>query len=339
MKQIILKGTDLKVSNICLGGGNFGEKLTKEMVFKVLDAYVAGGGNFIDTANVYCRWITGLANCSEEMIGEWLQSRNAGNKVIIATKGGHYDFKAPQVSRVTKEDIRFDLNESMHTLGLDRIDLYWLHRDDKNKPVEEIMDWMEELVKEGKIRYYGASNFNKERMERARIYAESHNLQGFSAVSNLWSAASINPVYHTMRDATMELIDEEFYEWHRKTKMPFIPYTSTANGFFEKLYRANPEIRDGELLTPVEELGIPEKLIKTYLNKRNLRLYEEFLAIHKETGTSMIALSVAFLLSQPFDVVPVSSVTKLEQLNGLLEASEIRLDRKLIDKFGAELEQ
>ncbi len=339
MKHIVLKGTDLKVSNICLGGGNFGEKLNRETVYKVLDAFVEGGGNFIDTANVYCRWISGLANCSEEMIGEWLKSRDAGNKVIIATKGAHYDFKEPHISRATKEDIRHDLHESMKTLGLDRIDLYWLHRDDKNKPIEEIMDWMEELVKEGKIRYYGASNFNKERMEKARIYAGKNYLQGFSAVSNLWSAASVNPVYHTMRDATMELIDEASYEWHKQTKMPFIPYTSTANGFFEKLYRANPEVKEGELLTPAEELGLSDKLIKTYLNKRNLSLYEEFLAIHKENGASLIALSLAFLLNQPFEVVPVSSVTKLEQLNGLLEASEIPMDKRIIDKFGAELEQ
>lgn len=337
MKYIVLKGTDLKVSNICLGGGNFGEKLNKEMVFQVLDTFVAQGGNFIDTANVYCRWVPGLINCSEEMIGEWLKLRKAQNKVIIGTKGGHYDFNNPEISRVTKEDIRYDLEDSTRTLGLDCIDLYWLHRDDKSKPIEEIMDWMEELVKEGRIRYYGASNFNKTRMEQARIYAEKHNLQGFTAVSNLWSAASINPVYHTMRDTTMDLIDQEYYEWHKKTQMPYIPYTATANGFFEKLHQASPEVKDGELLTPVESLGLSEKLIKTYLNKRNLYLYEEFLKLHKETGTSVFALSLAYLLNQPFEVVPVGSVTKLEQLKGLLEASEIKLDKDLALTFGAEI--
>lgn len=333
MKYIVLKGTDLNVSNICLGGGNFSEKLNREMVFKVLDAFTAGGGNFIDTANVYCRWVPGLANSSEKMIGEWLKSREAQNRVIIATKGAHYDLKAPHISRVTKEDIRHDLHESMTTLGLDRIDLYWLHRDDKNRPIEEIMDWMEELVKEGKVRYYGASNFSKERMELARIYAKDHHLQGFSAISNQWSAAGVNTVYHTMRDTTTELMNKDFYEWHKETKMPLIPYTSTANGFFEKLYRGDPKVKDGRLLTPVEESGLSDHLIKVYLNERNLRLYEEFLSIHKETGASLIALSLAFLLNQPFDVVPVSSVTKPEQLNGLLEASEIRLDRNLIETF------
>jgi aryl-alcohol dehydrogenase-like predicted oxidoreductase len=333
MEYTVLNGTDLKVSKVCLGGGNFGEKLDREAVFQVLDVYTDGGGNFIDTANVYCRWIPGLANSSEEIIGEWLESRSAKNKVIIATKGAHYDLQAPHVSRVTKADIRQDLTQSMNTLGLDRIDLYWLHRDDQKKPVEEIVDYMEELVKEGSIRYYGASNFSHKRLEEARIYAMKNHLQGFSAVSNMWSAASINPVFNTMRDATMELMEPALYEWHRKTRLPMIPYTSTANGFFEKLYRTGARIEGGRLLTAVADLGLSEHLSKIYLNERNLRLYELLLEIHKETGYSFIALSLAFLISQPFDVVPVGSVTKPEQLNGLLEAGEIKLDTKFKEKF------
>lgn len=333
MEYTVLNGTDLKVSRICLGGGNFGEKLDRETVFQVLDAYTDGGGNFIDTANVYCRWIPGLANSSEAMIGEWLESRGAKNKVIVATKGAHYDFQSPRISRVTKADIRHDLTESMNTLLLDRIDLYWLHRDDPNKPVEEIVDYMEELVKEGSIRYYGASNFSQKRLEEARIYAMRNHLQGFSAVSNMWSAASINPVFDSFRDATMELMSPALYEWHKETGLPMIPYTSTANGFFEKLYRTGARVEEGRLLTPEAHLGLSDHLIKIYLNDRNLRLYEVLLDIHKETGASFIALSLAFLINQPFDVVPVGSVTKPEQLNGLLEAGGLKLDSQFTEKF------
>ncbi len=333
MEYKVLNGTDLKVSRICLGGGNFGEKLDRETVFQVLDTYIDGGGNFIDTANVYCRWIPGLANSSEKMIGEWLESRSAKNNVIIATKGGHYDLQSPLVSRVTKADIRLDLTESMKTLLLDRIDLYWLHRDDPNKPVEEIVDYMEELVREGSIRYYGASNFSQKRLEEASIYARKNHLQGFSAVSNMWSAASINPVFDSMRDATMELMGQALYEWHKETGLPMIPYTSTANGFFEKLYRAGARVEEGRLLTPIADLELSEHLLKIYLNDRNLRLYEVLLEIHKETGASVIALSLAFLISQPFDVIPVGSVTKPEQLNGLLEAGGLKLDPQFKKKF------
>ena len=248
------------------------------------------------------------------------------NNIIIGTKGEHYDFKAPNIPRVTKECIYHDLDESMRTLGLDHIDLYWLHRDDKNKPMEEILEWMEELVKEGKIRYYGASNFSRERMDEAYIYAKEHKLQGFSAVSNQWSAASLNMNNQPERDTKMELTDETFYEWHKATKMPLIPYTSTANGFFEKLYQAKVEVREGILLTPMEELKLSDNLKRAYLNSRNLKLYEKFLEIHNNTGASVFALSMAYLLNQPFDVIPIGSVTKLEQLSGLFEASELKVE-------------
>ena len=150
MKKLILKGTDLELSNVCLGTANFGEKLTKEQAYEVLDTYVAAGGNFIDSANVYCKWIEELGNCSEQYLGSWLGDRKAYNKIVIATKGGHYDFKAPEISRVREETIRADLEESLQTLGVDHIDFYWLHRDDESVDITEIVDIMETLVKEGK---------------------------------------------------------------------------------------------------------------------------------------------------------------------------------------------
>ena len=153
MKKLILKETDLELSNVCLGTANFGEKLTKEQAYEVLDTYVAAGGNFIDSANVYCKWIEELGNCSEQYLGSWLRDRKAYNKIVIATKGGHYDFKAPEISRVREETIRADLEESLQTLGVDHIDFYWLHRDDESVDITEIVDIMETLVKEGKIRY------------------------------------------------------------------------------------------------------------------------------------------------------------------------------------------
>ncbi len=333
MNKLTLTNTDLNISNICLGGGNFGTKLDKEHAFLVMDSYVEGGGNFIDTANVYCRWIPGIGNCSEEFIGSWLKSRNTYNKVIIGTKGGHYDFSAPDVSRVTKADIRNDLEESLHTLGIDRIDLYWLHRDDPDKDMGEIIDWMEELVQAGKIRYYGASNFSVERMKQANLYAKKTNIQGFSAVSNQWSAASLNHGNNINQDTTMKFMDKDFYEWHKSTKIPIIPYTSTAYGFFEKLHSFHPIVKDGSVLSTEVLESMEHQLLKAYLNQKNLEMYEDFLQIHTETGKSLFSISVAFLLNQPFDTAPVISVSKLEQLSGIREASDIVLDKHFIEKY------
>lgn len=167
--------------------------MDQEKSFEVLDAFIRAGGNFIDTANVYCKWLEGHGNCSEQIIGKWLKDRGAEGKVIVATKGAHYSFEDPGRSRVNREDIRADLDESCRTLGKDEIDFYWLHRDDPEKPVEEIVDILEELKKEGRIRYYGFSNYCTERLKQIEKCLRDRNLPGITAVSNQWSLAGINP--------------------------------------------------------------------------------------------------------------------------------------------------
>ena len=157
MKYMQLNNTDLNISPICLGTAGFGDKSDLEKSFEILNAFVRAGGNFIDTANVYCKWLKGYGNCSEQIIGKWLKESGMQGKVIVATKGAHYSFEDPGRSRVNKEDIRMDLDESCRTLGKDEMDFYWLHRDDPEKPAEEIVDILEELKKEGRIRYYGFS--------------------------------------------------------------------------------------------------------------------------------------------------------------------------------------
>ena len=155
MKYIQLNNTDLNISPICLGTAGFGDKSDLEKSFEILNAFVWAGGNFIDTANVYCKWLKGHGNCSEQIIGKWLKESGMQGKVIVATKGAHYSFEDPGRSRVNKEDIRMDLDESCRTLGKDEMDFYWLHRDDPEKPAEEIVDILEELKKEGRRRRPG----------------------------------------------------------------------------------------------------------------------------------------------------------------------------------------
>jgi aryl-alcohol dehydrogenase-like predicted oxidoreductase len=312
MRRLTLRGTDIELSAVCLGAAGFGVKLTEERAFEILDAFTEAGGNFIDTANVYCRWVPGKANCSEEIIGRWLKSRNAYKTVIIATKGGHYDFNSPKIPRISKQEIKKDLDDSLKTLGLDNIDFYWLHRDDEAKPIEEIIDIMEGFVKEGKVRYYGASNYKLERMKAAKAYADGNGIQGFSAVSNQWSLASVNPGANINPDPTLAFMTEEYYQWHRETLTPMIPYSSTAFGFFEKLALAGGD-----------PSKLSEDMKRTYANERNLRIYKELVRLSKEQGVSVHALSLACLAKQLFDVIPVNSVRNLEQLKGIIQAGEL----------------
>lgn len=319
-----MKDTDLELCPVCLGTDSFGDKRNEEQAFEMLDMFVRSGINFIDTANVYCRWIPGAGNSSEQIIGKWLKSRNACKNVVIATKGGHYDIADPQkTSRVTEADIRHDLEESLQTLGLDVIDFYWLHRDDLNRPVEEIVDLLETLKKEGKIRYYGLSNYRTDRLARAKEYLERQGKKGPYAVSNQWSLASINPGGNTNPDPTLVEFSKEEYDWHVQSQVPVIPFSSTAKGFFEKLKKAGVEVKDGLITKIAAPEYLPEPLVKAYVNEENIRTYEKLLNIQKETGHSLQALSVAWLLARPFQVFPISSVRNEEQLKELLKALDI----------------
>lgn len=318
MKKIALKNTDLVVSNICFGTGNFGEKLNEEQAFHALDTFVEAGGNFIDTANCYCRWVPGNDNTSEHMIGNWLKSRNAYDRVIIATKGCHHDFGDPAQNRVNKDCLHRDLEESLSTMGLNCIDFYWVHRDNEEKPIEEIIDMMEELRVEGKIRYYGASNYKLYRMKQAQDYAKKRGIQGFSAVSNQFSFATVNEGCNVNQDPTLVLMDSDYYGWHKETGMPIVSYTSTAFGFFEKMDRREP---------------VREEMVKAYDNQRNREALVQMQEMKAKTGKSVMALSIAALINQPFQTIPIASVSRLEQLDGILEGSDIILPEEFIRRY------
>lgn len=323
MRYVKMKDTNLELSNICFGTGNFGTSVDKDMAFTLLDEFVRQGGNFIDTANVYCRWIPGNENSAEQFLGEWLKSRGAYKDVVIATKGAHYDFNNPSVSRVTEEDIRHDVEESAKTMGLDVLDFYWLHRDDVNKPIEEIIDVLEALKKEGKIRYYGLSNYRVDRLDRAKKYLSEKGLAGPYAISNQWSLATVNQEGNANPDPSLVLMGEDLYQWHKETETPLVPYSSTGLGFFEKLAAAGVNVKDGQVLSIENPSALSEQIKAAYWNEKSLRDYEKLVQIQKETGHSLHALSVAWLYSHPFQVWGLGSARNVEQLRGLCEASDI----------------
>ena len=310
-----IKDTDLNVSAVCLGGGSFGDALNEEATFTLLDAFVRGGGNFVDTANVYCRWVPGKGNCSEQVIGKWLKARGAYKDVIVATKGAHYRIDdSEKTPRVNRKEIREDLEDSLTALGLDTIDFYWLHRDDPSMPVEEIVDIMEEFCREGLIRYYGFSNYKTERAARAKEYAAGKGLTGPAAVSNQWSMASVNPGHNLNPDPTLVLFGEEEYRWHEETGVPSIPFSSSALGFFEKLDKAGG---DPALLAPV--------MRNAFWNEENQKKYEKLCALREETGLPLQTLSLAWLTAQPFTVIPVCGARNCEQLESVLTVGDLQL--------------
>lgn len=315
MKRITLKGTDLTVSRVCYGTGNFKERLSREDAFRMLDCYTDAGGNMIDTANVYCRWLPDTANCAEEYIGQWLRSSGKRQQVVLATKGGHPDLQT-WTCRVTREDLKQDVDESLATLGVDYVDFYWFHRDNPNLPIEEVIDMGEELVRAGKVRYYGASNFTLPRMMEALEWQKTHPGKGFRALSNQWSLAYPNPGYKLNGDTSLEGIDHSYYLWLCRTGLPLIPFSASAGGFFGKFH-------DGKL-SPTLESG--------YVNLWNRKLDELLQPMAEKYHTTPLVLSMAVLMEQQkFQVIPVIAASNQAQLLEILKADDIELQQEDLD--------
>jgi len=319
MKQVKLKGTDLIVSNISFGTGNFKGKIDKETSFELMDYYLELGGNFIDTANVYGRWLPDTKNCSEQYIGDWLKSRNAYDQVIIATKGGYYNMTDGS-SRITKKDLTYDLDDSLKTLGLDCIDFYWFHRDNESLPIEEIIDIGESFVKEGKIKYFGASNYTLDRMSKAVEYAKLHSINGFSSLSNQWSLAYENEDKKIIDDPTLESIDHYYYNWLKKEKLSLIPFSASSSGFYRKL--------ETQTMNP--------KVSAAYTNDRNMEIYKLLKELKEKYNTNMAALCLAPLMHQEFQVIPVTSFSNKKQMDEMIIAGNLEMseeDIKRINQF------
>lgn len=295
----------LTVSKICIGADHFGTSVDNKTAVRILDEYVDRGGSFIDTANVYGKWVHGAGNASEKFLGEWL--KNAKKQVVIATKGAHYNFDSPTVMRLNKEDIRTDLEESLTALKRDCIDFYWLHRDDTSKPIGEILEAMEDFRREGKILLYGASNFSGERLFQAEKYAREHNIRGFSAVSNQHSAAAVNRGFNTNPDTSLVIHGEKEENFHKETGTPLIPYQSTARGYFAKIAAG---------------VSVSPQLIRAYDNEKTRETYKEVLALAERESVSVQAASLIYLAKAPYPVLPITSVKKIEHLPQLFEAME-----------------
>ncbi|MBP5210081.1 MAG: aldo/keto reductase [Clostridia bacterium] len=294
--------TDLTVSPVGLGCDFMGTRLDDALSFAILDRYADRGGNFLDTAAVYGRWVEGAENASERTLGRWLRRRPHSGEIVVATKGGHYDLSAPAVSRVDRREIARDIEDSLAALGLDAIDLYWLHRDDPARPIEEILSWMEDFVREGKIRFYAASNFTAARLRQAYAAAARHGWQGFSAVSDMYSPASLTDAGRAAMDPTLVVTGEAELAFHRETGTPLIPYASTAHGWFARM-------ASGADVSP--------SLAKSYDTPHNRAMLRRLTEEAKREGFDVQTAVLAECMRQPFQVIPLTSVSRAEQLDAL----------------------
>ena len=313
MRTTPIPQTDLAPSVICLGSSNFGNGIAPADAFQLLDAYVTCGGNFIDTAAVYANWLPGEKNSSEKTIGRWLKKSGQRSRIVLATKGAHPDLATMRISRMSPAEIVDDLNTSLRNLQTDWLDLYWLHRDDPARPVAEILDTLHSQVVAGKIRYFGCSNWQVDRIAAAQAYAAQRGITGFVANQMRWSLAEIDPA--AVGDPMTVAMDDETYAYHRRTGLAAIPYSSQAGGYFQKLAEGR-EIRPGQQ--------------KSYGTAENRKRAARLQALAQKTGHSVSQIVLAYLTNQPFATIPIVGCRTVAQVEDSMAAEDVRLTNEQV---------
>lgn len=313
MKKVQLGNTDIEITPIIFGGNVFGWTLNEEESFRILDAFVARGFNAIDTANNYSYWVPGnVGTESERIIGNWIKSRNLRDKIILATKVGGRNLIQDKPN-TTKSHILKEVEESLMRLNTDYIDLYQTHYDDTKTPVEETLSAYNQLIKEGKVRYIGASNFSSERLIESLDKADLFNLPGYKTLQpeyNLYDRKHFEEFLQPVAD---------------KFKLGVIPYYSLASGFLSGKYRTEADL----------EQSTRGEGIKKYLNERGIRILDALETISTRHSISYSAVSLAWLMEQKSVVAPIASATKEKHLDAFLEAVNVQLshdDLKLLSE-------
>ena len=310
MQKCSLPKSDLNPSVLCFGGIPLGSMVDERTSFALLDAFVDAGGNFIDTAKVYADWIPGERSVSEKTIGRWLRTRGRRSNVIVATTGAHPELSSMDRPRLTPRELIGDLEQSLRNLQVDAIDLYWLHRDDPTRPVEEIIDTLHAQMDAGKIRSYGCSNWRSDRIQAAQAYAQRRGWNGFVANQMMWSLAVVEA--RSLPDPTMAPMDAALKEFHVQSQLPAIPYSAQANGFFHLL--AGSQIGGHS--------GANRKLYETH---QNIERAGRVQALAAEIGLSITEIVIGYLRAQPFLTIPIIGCRTLAQLEDTCRAADVQL--------------
>ena len=241
---------DIKVAPVCLGAMNFGTTTSREASFAVLDAYVDAGGNFIDTSNNYAHW-AGTGDESETLLGEWLRARGCRDKIILATKVG-FD-RHGEGAGLKREQIEYWIDESLRKLGTDYVDLYYAHTDDYNTPLEETMEAFDSLVKKGKVRVLGGSNYDTWRFADANRVAKDKSLAPFEVMQQKFTY--LQPTMTAPKYIFNEHTSRERLRFLKDRDIPLVAYSCLAKGGYEKDDRLPSDYERGERLETIRNMA------------------------------------------------------------------------------------
>jgi aryl-alcohol dehydrogenase-like predicted oxidoreductase len=308
MKRRKLGNTGLEISSLALGGNVFGWTIDEPMSFRIFDAFIAAGFNFIDTADMYSKWVPGnKGGESETIIGNWLKKSGKRSEVVLATKVGME--MGPDEKGLSAAYIFQALENSLKRLQTDHIDLYQAHKDDRDTPLEETLEALGKLIKEGKVIAIGASNYSGPRLSQALEVSKKHGL----------------PAYQTLQPE-YNLYDRADYEKNLEpicvaNGLGVISYFSLASGFLSGKYRSEADLSKSQRGGGV----------KKYLNERGLRILKALDEIARKYNSTPARVALAWLIARPSITAPIASATTLEQLKDLIEATKLQLDQTSIE--------
>ncbi len=315
MNYIPLKNTGLSICPIGLGTLNAGPKWDGKAAEEIFDAYVDLGGNLIDTARVYQDWIPGEIGRSERVVGDWLSCSGKRDRVVLMTKGGHPVFRKAgddlHKSRMTARDMRHDLELSLKALRTDTIDIYLYHRDNLNQSVAELIETMEVFRREGKIRWYGCSNWTAARIEEAQAYSRRMGYAGFVV-----DEAFLNPALRHMNplpDDTLVYLKDDLEAYHRQPEAPLVvSYYSVASGYFHKLLNQGPTAVQGN----------------PYHTHGNEQVAQRVRTLCEKYDASISQVLLGWFSAQAYPCVALYGPSRREQLVDAMKTIDIPFDRE-----------
>ncbi|MFL9844198.1 aldo/keto reductase [Flavobacterium rhizosphaerae] len=299
MEKRQLGSSDLQVYPVCFGGNVFGWTIDEKTSFEILDAFIGKGFNFIDTADVYSRWADGNnGGESETIIGKWLKKSDSRDKVVLATKVGS---DMGEGKTLKKEYILKAVEASLKRLQTDYIDLYQTHFDDSDTPVEETLEAYQQLVKEGKVRYIGASNMSPERLLESLETAREKGLPEYQ---------TMQPHYNLYERKAFE---ETLEPLCLGNNLGVITYFSLESGFLTGKYRTKDDLSKSKRGSNMDK----------YFNDRGFKILEALDEVAASLDTSPATVALAWLIHRPSITAPIVSATGLKQLESIFNAPDL----------------
>lgn len=306
-----LGSSGIAVPLLTFGGNVFGWTVDEKTSFSLLDALVEKGLFFIDTADVYSRWAPGNAGGeSETIIGKWLKQSGKRDKIVLATKVGME--LSPEKTGLRPAYIRQAVEDSLRRLQTDVIDLYQAHRDDEDTPLADTLHAFDALVKEGKVRAIGASNYRAQRLQEALDISKQAGIARYE---------TLQPEYNLYDRAEYESGLEQVA---LQNGLGVINYYSLASGFLSGKYKKPQDASKSQ-----RGQGIVEK----YLNARGLHIIEALEDIAASHDASATQVALAWQIARPSITAPIVSATSLQQLDELVKATELQLSKQEIEEL------